>query len=179
MTDVRIPLLARYRSAHVSAVIVLLVATGATWAQSAQEGEMARVISSVAVLQQVAVPRQVCTNEVITTQSQTSGAGAVMGGVAGGAIGNQIGHGSGRAAATAIGIIGGAMLGNQIEGPGSPNTQTVQRCTTQTGYETRTVGHNVTYEYAGKQYSVQMPYDPGKWLPVKVTPVIQGAASGY
>jgi len=159
--------------------MVLLVVTGATWAQSAQEGEMARVISSVAVLQQVAVPRQVCTNEVITTQGQTSSAGAVMGGVAGGAIGNQIGHGSGRAAATAIGIIGGAMLGNQIEGPGSPNTQTVQRCTTQTGYETRTVGHNVTYEYAGKQYSVQMPYDPGKWLPVKVTPVIQGTASGY
>lgn len=177
--DVRFPQLARYRSARAAAVIASLSAGGTAWAQNAIEGDMARVISSVAVLQQVAVPRQMCTNEIITTQGQTSGAGAVMGGVAGGAIGNQIGHGSGRAAATAIGIIGGAMLGNQIEAPGTPNTQTVQRCTTQTVHETRTVGHNVTYEYAGKQYSIQMPYDPGKWLQVKVTPVIQGVTSGY
>jgi uncharacterized protein YcfJ len=92
MMDVRFPQLARYRSARAAAVIASLSAGSTAWAQNAIEGDMARVISTVAVLQQVAVPRQMCTNEVITTQGQTSGAGGVMGGVAGGAIGNQIGH---------------------------------------------------------------------------------------
>ncbi len=45
----------------------------------------------------------------------TSGGGAVAGGVIGGAVGNQFGQGSGRAAATALGLIGGALLGNAIE----------------------------------------------------------------
>ncbi len=45
----------------------------------------------------------------------TSGAGAVTGGVIGGVVGNQFGHGSGRAAATALGVVGGALLGNTIE----------------------------------------------------------------
>ena len=53
-------------------------------------------------------------------RSQTSGAGptgggAVAGGVLGGVVGNQFGHGSGRAAATALGVVGGALLGNNIE----------------------------------------------------------------
>ena len=49
-------------------------------------------------------------------QGQTSGAGAVIGAVVGGVLGNQIGKGSGRAAATGVGIIGGAVAGNAIEG---------------------------------------------------------------
>lgn len=56
--------------------------------------------------------------EVLQTQSSgspTSGGGAVAGGVVGGVLGNQIGHGSGRAAATALGLVGGALLGNAIE----------------------------------------------------------------
>jgi len=45
----------------------------------------------------------------------TSGAGAVAGGVIGGVVGNQFGRGSGRTAATALGVVGGALLGNSIE----------------------------------------------------------------
>lgn len=146
---------------------------GVTWAPSAhaQNQEMGRVLSSVPIVQQTAVPRQVCANEQVTVPGQKSGAGAVLGGVAGGAIGNQIGGGSGRAAATMLGIVGGAMLGNSIEGGGQPQTQWVQRCTTQTVYENQTVGYNVTYEYAGKQYTVQMQQDPGQWVRLQVTPV--------
>ncbi|MGK6307047.1 glycine zipper 2TM domain-containing protein [Variovorax sp. DT-64] len=56
--------------------------------------------------------------EVIRSQTSgagTSGGGAVAGGVLGGVVGNQFGHGSGRAAATALGVIGGALLGNSVE----------------------------------------------------------------
>ena len=45
----------------------------------------------------------------------TTGGGAVAGGGVGGVGGNQYGHRSGRAAATARGIVGGALLGNTIE----------------------------------------------------------------
>lgn len=50
------------------------------------------------------------------SQNQTSGTGAVLGAVVGGVLGNQIGSGSGRAAATAVGVLGGAVAGNAIEG---------------------------------------------------------------
>ena len=46
---------------------------------------------------------------------QTSGAGAVLGAVVGGVLGHQIGGGSGRTAATGVGVIGGALAGNAIE----------------------------------------------------------------
>jgi uncharacterized protein YcfJ len=143
----------------------------------ANAAEMGRVLSSVPVLTQVAVPRQVCTVEQITRDGQKSGAGALMGGIAGGAMGNAVGDGTGRAVATMIGIVGGAILGNNIEGGGQPQTQQVQNCRTETTYETRTQGYNVTYEYAGKQYTVQMPQDPGAWVPLRVSPVLPGQPS--
>ncbi len=138
--------------------------------------ETARVISSVPMYQQVAVPRQVCTTQQVAVEQPKSGAGAIMGAIAGGAIGNQIGGGSGRAAATAAGVIGGALLGNNIEGPAGTRMQDQTTCATQTVYENRLQGYNVTYEYAGRQYQVQMPQDPGPTLRVQVTPVMPGGA---
>jgi uncharacterized protein YcfJ len=132
--------------------------------------EVGRVISSTPMIQQVAVPRQVCNYQPMAVQQPNSGGGAVLGAIAGGALGNQIGHGSGRAAATVIGLIGGAAVGNNIEGSGS-YVQNVQQCSTQTYYENRTVGYNVTYEYAGKQHSVQLPYDPGATIRLELTPM--------
>jgi uncharacterized protein YcfJ len=82
--------------------------------------EVGRVISSTPVVQQVTVPRQTCGNEVVP--GQKSGAGALMGAIAGGAAGNAIGDGSGRAAATILGLFGGAILGDRIEGGGAPQT---------------------------------------------------------
>ncbi len=38
------------------------------------------------------------------------------------------------------------------------------QCSTQTIYESRTVAYNVIYESGGKQYSVQMPQNPGRTL---------------
>jgi uncharacterized protein YcfJ len=134
--------------------------------------EIGRVLSSTPVIQQIAVPRQVCSYQPMTVQQPNTGTGGVVGALAGGAIGNQIGHGDGRAAATVLGLVGGALLGNQIERNNSaPQVQNVQSCTTQTQYENRTIGYNVVYEYAGKQYNVQMPYDPGPTIRLQVTPM--------
>ena len=133
--------------------------------------ELGRVISTTPVVEQVGVPRQVCTSEQVTVQRPKSGAGAAMGAIAGGAMGNAVGAGAGKAAATAVGILGGAIIGDNIEGEPTPHTQNVQRCTVQTFYESRTVAFNVVYEYAGKQYTVQMPQDPGPTIKLQMSPV--------
>ena len=133
--------------------------------------DFGRVLSSTPVVQQVQVPRQVCSQESWQAPAQKSGAGGVFGALAGGVLGNSVGQGSGRAAATAIGIMGGALLGDRLEGSNDTHTQTAQRCSTQTLIENHVVGYNVVYEYAGKQYAVQMPHDPGPQVQLQIAPV--------
>ena len=150
---------------------ILLSLLSATAGLAAAE-DLGKVLSSTAIITQVGVPRQVCTTQAVPVQSQKSGAGAVMGALAGGAIGNSVGGGDGRAIATMIGLVGGALLGDKIEGAPAPQTQNVQSCSTQTFYENRTTGYNVVYEYAGKQYQVQMPNDPGPFVRLQIAPVV-------
>ena len=138
---------------------------------------LARVISSTPVVQQLSVPRQVCENtNVISSAPNTSGAGAVMGAIAGGAAGNAIGNGNGRALATMIGLVGGAIAGNRIEGNGGSTSQLQQitQCTTQNFFENRLSHYNVVYEYQGRQSSIQMASDPGAYVRLQVTPVGSG-----
>ena len=156
-------------------LVLFSIVLGTAGLAAAQE--QGRVLSVTPIVQQVAYPRQVCSNETVYSGQRTTGGGAVLGAIAGGAAGNAIGKGNGRAAATAIGLIGGAVLGNQIEGQGRPEYETVQRCGTETTYENRTVGYNVVYEYAGRQYSTQTATDPGRYIAVQVQPV--GNAAPY
>ena len=148
-----------------------LVALASLAFSPAQAQEVqARVISSTAVIQQVAVPRQQCTNTPVTSTSGPSGAGALMGAIAGGAIGNAVGQGSGRDLATAIGLFGGAILGNNVEGS-KTQTQNVQQCSTVTTYENRTMHYDVVYEYADRRYNIQMANDPGAFVRLQLSPV--------
>jgi uncharacterized protein YcfJ len=149
---------------------ILLFSLIASASAMAMAQERGRVLSATPIIEQVAVPRQVCGNETVYTGPRTSGGGAVLGAIAGGAAGNAIGGGSGRAAATALGVIGGAVLGNHIEGQGRPEYQTVQRCSTQTAYENRTAGYDVVYEYAGKRYTTRTQSDPGRYISLSVQP---------
>jgi len=156
-----------------SFLLSTLVASGLTAATGLAQAQeiLARVISSTAVIQQIAVPRQQCTNTPVTSQVPPSGAGALMGAIAGGAVGNAVGDGgSGRALATMIGIVGGAVMGSNIEGP-KTQVQNVQQCTTVTSYENRTMHYDVVYEYADKRYNIQMLTDPGQYVRLQVNPV--------
>ena len=146
---------------------------------AAQAQEVGKVISSTPIIQQVAVPRQVCNNQQVVTEGQKSGAGAAMGAIAGGAVGNALGNGGGRTAATVLGIFGGAILGDKIEGPSNPEVRNVQNCSQQMFYENRTMAYNVVYEFAGKQYTVQMPQDPGPTVRLQITPMVPAANTNY
>lgn len=135
-----------------------------------QAQELGTVVSATPVVQQVAVPRLVCQDQQVVSAPARSGAGAVVGAIAGGLLGSAIGSGGGQAAATAIGVFGGAVLGHQAEAP-SGTVQTVQNCSTQTFFQNQTTHYDVVYEYAGRRYQVQMAQHPGATVPVQVTPV--------
>ena len=132
--------------------------------------EIGQVTSRTPVYQQVAMPRQTCTPSVTVVPAQNSGGGALIGAIAGGLIGSQFGGRDNRGIATMAGVIGGAVIGDRAE---TQNNTTLPSttCTTQTVYENRLVGYNVVYEYAGKQYQVQLPQDPGPTISLQVTPV--------
>lgn len=150
----------------------LLLLTGASLlSATVLAQEYGTVISATPVMQQVAVPRLVCQNQQVVTASQPSGAGAVIGAIAGGLVGSAFGGGSGQMAATAFGALGGAVVGNQVEGRQPSQAQTVQNCSTQTFYQNQAAYYDVVYEYAGRRYQVQMANDPGPTLPLQVSPV--------
>ncbi len=154
-------------------VSVVITSAGLTLAQ-----EVGRVISSTPIVQQVGQPRQVCSTEQVAVMQPKSGAGALIGAIAGGAMGNAVGSGGGKAAATMLGLMGGAIVGDRIEGAPQTQFQNVQNCSVQTFYENRTVAYNVVYEFSGKQYSVQMPNDPGPTIQLQISPVGVAAPSG-
>jgi len=160
---------------HMKQIVTTALLATACVGFNAQADEIARVLSTTPIIQQVAVPRQVCTQQQVTVQPQKSGAGAVMGAIAGGTIGNALGRGGDRGLATAIGVFGGAIFGDKIEGAPPAEVRTVQSCNTQNFYESRTVAYNIVYEYAGKQYNVQMPQDPGPTIRLQITPVVSSS----
>jgi uncharacterized protein YcfJ len=158
----------------------LLAAAGVTLAQTGPANAFGVVISSTPVVQQVTVPKQICTTTTVQTV-QPNGGGALIGALVGGALGNQIGRGHGqdsRAIATVAGALGGGFVGNQIESQnGYYVNQPTQECHTQNTVENRTVAQNVLYEYAGQRYTVQMPvtgnFRPGVRIALQVEAPVQ------
>lgn len=139
-----------------AAGLVTAAALGAT-AASAQQMVNARVLSATPVAE--SVPVQGCTPGAY---GPPSGAGAGVGAVVGGLIGSQVGKGNGHIAGAILGALGGAVLGNTAEAHN--RAYGYGNCATR--YENRVVGYDVTYEYAGRQYSTRMAQPPGPWLQI-------------
>jgi uncharacterized protein YcfJ len=99
-------------------------------------------------------------------RNQSNPGGAVIGAVLGGILGHQVG-GGGRDAATAIGAVGGAVLGSNMGRSGGGQqvvTQDVQRC--ENVPNQRPDYFDVTYEFNGREYRVQMTNQPGAYVSV-------------
>jgi len=70
--------------------------------------------------------------EYLRGNASSSGvAGTVVGGAVGGLAGHQVGGGRGRTAATIVGAVGGALIGNAIERNMAGNGRDVYRVTVQ------------------------------------------------
>jgi len=142
----------------------------ATLGASAEE--FGRVLSATPVLQQITTPRQICTLEKILVPGQKSGAGAAVGAIAGGVVGSALGgSGKGNGAAALLGMVGGAVIGDRFEEASPSYVQDVQRCSVQNMVENRVVAYNVTYEFNGKQQTIQLPHDPGPTIALRLLPV--------
>jgi len=76
-----------------------LAASAAVFAASAYASEPARIVNI----------------DVVQNSHRASGGGALLGGIAGGVLGHQIGSGRGNTAATIVGAVGGAAVGNEVE----------------------------------------------------------------
>lgn len=138
-------------------------------AQAAQQ-DVGRVLSSRPVVQTVGVPRQVCSTEPMLMETAPTGGGAVAGAVVGGLAGNSIGGGSGQAIATMLGFLAGSVVGDRIEASRPPRLFNVEHCSVQNFTETRTVGYDVEYEFAGRRYRARLANDPGPTLPLAIGP---------
>jgi uncharacterized protein YcfJ len=140
--------------------VLTLTAVAATGAYAQERG---RVLSSTPITQQVAVPQQVCSDQPVAVAPRPTGAGAVVGAIAGGLIGNAIGGGGGRAGH-------GSRRGRRCHAGQSGRSlrpvqyQNMRQCSTQTFYQNRTVGYNVTYEYNGRSYTTQTASRPANGL---------------
>ena len=153
----------------------LLFAALGVAAVGASAQEVGRVLSSVPVIQQVQVPRQVC-RQMPVAPAPTSGGGGLLGGLVGAGVGSTIGHGSGQAAAVVAGTLIGAVVGNNVEASNNQAAaayQSMPQCTTEMTLENRITAYNVTYEYGGRDFTAQMPYDPGPTVQLQVSPMAQ------
>ncbi len=97
--------------------------------------------------------------------SQPNVGGAIVGALIGGIIGHQVGGGRGKDAATAAGAVAGAAIGS---GAGADrNTflnNEVRRC--ENVSSDRPEYYDVTYEFRGRDYHVQMSSPPGRTITV-------------
>ncbi len=181
-------------------VLTSLLATALFGAQAQTFNDNARVRSAEPQYENVNVPRNECTSHWVpenggrvNTPRQTSQdrqyGGAIVGGLAGGVLGHQVGGGSGKDVATALGVVLGAMAGDQIQnrdtrsqydngqysnsqyGNGGYETaqREVQRCRTVYDAQTRVTGYRVSYDYRGQNYTTFMRTNPGNSLPVRVS----------
>lgn len=102
----------------------------------------------------------------------------VIGGVVGAVIGSQVGGGSARYATSAIGSMVGGMAGREIyeqnrRQQDHRGTVTVCDPVPADGRYVQTGGrgvseYDVTYEYAGRQYTTRTAYHPGDRIRVRV-----------
>lgn len=94
-------------------------------ASAADFVDTARVISSTPIIERVSDPRRECwTESVQGAPKDRSMSGAVIGGVAGGLLGSQVGGGQGNTAATGVGAVAGAVVGDRVDNPDSNRSAT-------------------------------------------------------
>ena len=146
--------------------------------------EYARVIDSRPIYREVQVssPVRECWNEPVyhVRKGHKSAGGMLAGGLIGGIVGHQIGKGRGNKIATAVGTLVGAKIGHDaVNGDVRDERHLAgyeERCEThqRVRYEQVLDGYDVTYVYRGNEYSLVMPYNPGKHIKMRVqySPVI-------
>jgi uncharacterized protein YcfJ len=148
---------------------------------SASEYDYAQVVGAQPIRRQVRVsePVRECWEEVVYQSdgpfSSRHIGSTLLGGLIGGVLGNQVGHGDGRTVARVAGTVIGGAIGHNVSRDRQlgeyGNERVVERCDVRyrDSWEERIDGYDVTYVYAGRQYTTRMPYDPGERVRIRVS----------
>lgn len=146
--------------------------------------DFAEVLDARPIYREVRVktPVRECWEEPVyhTRKPHKSASGMLVGGLLGGVIGHQFGGGRGNKIATAAGTLIGAHIGHDAVNGDIEAERTFagyeEHCKThqRVSYEEVLDGYDVSYEYRGRHYRVQMPYDPGERIKMRIqfAPVI-------
>lgn len=110
---------------------------------------------------EVAVTRQICTEETVTPSEGNPVLGAVIGGV----IGSQVAGKGNKTAGAGVGAIAGAVIGDHA---GKQPTKQM-RCVPETRYEQQPQGFMVYFKIGDTELSQHMNVNPGQWVTVTIT----------
>lgn len=148
--------------------------------------DKARVIHVEPVVRTIRVrtPQRECYQEEVRRpvhiQHRHSDGAAIIGGIIGGILGHKLGKG--RGGATVAGTLIGASIGknsarHRDHDEYYEEVSYEDRCTTRVSYHTeeRIDGYDVTYRYKGEKFTTRMPYEPGKFIKVRlsISPVVE------
>jgi uncharacterized protein YcfJ len=136
----------------------------APYAYYPQAGEALYEANVVAVRAVTGPPEQRCWVEQQYAGGNANVPGAILGGVLGGVLGHQVGGGRGQDVATALGAVGGALVGSNVN-RGSGYTQDVRRCQVVPG-SGRAEYWDVTYVFRGREHRTQLSAPPGATITV-------------
>lgn len=168
------------KSSKLITAIALSLGTATAWAghyapAPASFPDVARVVSSTPVYEEINEPRRECWTERTGyryEKDNRSYGGAILGALVGGVVGHQFGGGSGKTAATAAGAAIGAMTGDNIDNRDRTAYRRPveeERCRMVDNWSRRVTGYDVVYRYRGNEYTTFLPYDPGPNLKVRVS----------
>jgi uncharacterized protein YcfJ len=132
-----------------------------------RHGERLYNAQVVAVRAVVGPPEQRCwvERQQVSTSGGPNVAGAVIGGIVGGVLGHQIGSGRGNDVATAIGAVGGAAIGSNVNRGAQTTTQDIRHCQAVPG-SAKVAYWDVTYVFRGTYHRAQLAFEPGPTIPV-------------
>jgi uncharacterized protein YcfJ len=131
-------------------------------------GEVLYQAQVIAVRAVLGPPEQRCwvEQQQVAQAGSPNVPGAIIGGIVGGVLGHQIGSGRGNDVATAIGAVGGAAIGANVDRGGAQTyTQNVQRCAAVPGSE-RPAYWDVSYVFRGVTHRAQLAQAPGATITV-------------
>ena len=164
---------------RISLAALLTVSSAGAMAYHRDDVEYAPVtrVEPIYETREVVRPQEQCWTEQVPERSSAphSYTAPILGAIIGGAIGNTLGHHeANKRVGTVVGAaLGGSIgrdIGNRNEGyqPVAYHDEEACRTVQRSSYRDEVVAYRVNYRYHGRDYSTEMPYDPGSRIPVHV-----------
>lgn len=144
-----------------------------------QQPQLAEVVSSKAVTEEITVPVEECKTVQVQVQKPVKDeqqiSGTVIGAVVGGVLGNQVGGGNGKKVATVVGAAAGGYTGKQVQKEMQTTdveNQAKRQCTTVQKKQSKVIGYDVRYLHDGKLKTVRMNEKPGEQVLIQQDQVL-------